>query len=62
MQQIPEVLLSFVSYKQTIQNRSALTVKQYAGDLEMFFRFVLWQRSGKPMDECDFSAVDEEFV
>ena len=62
MREMPEVLLSFVSYKQTIQNRSALTVQQYAGDLEMFFAFVLSQRGKKPMEECDVSSIDEEFV
>ncbi len=62
MREMPELLLSFVSYKQAIQNRSALTVEQYAGDLEMFFRFVISQRSGVSMEECDISSLDESLV
>lgn len=62
MQEMPEVLLSFVSYKRTIQNRSALTVEQYAGDLEMFFRHTLAERGKVPMEKTDLSEVDEEFV
>ena len=62
MQEMPEVLLSFVSYKRTIQNRSALTVEQYAGDLEMFFRHTLAERGKVPMEKTDLSEVNEEFV
>ncbi|MBO4501195.1 MAG: tyrosine recombinase XerC [Clostridia bacterium] len=62
MQEMPEVLLSFVSYKRTIQNRSALTVEQYAGDLEMFFRHVISERNRIPMEKTDLAAVDEEFI
>ena len=62
MQDTPEVLVSFISYKQAIQNRSPLTVKQYAGDLEMFFRYTLSQRKKIAYEEAALSSVDEEFI
>lgn len=62
MDEMPEVLLSFVSYKQTIQNRSKLTVKQYSLDLVMFFRYTLSQRKKLPAEKTSLSDVDEEFI
>ena len=65
MDQVPRVLRSFLSYKETIQGRSAQTVEKYASDLRIFFRFLLVSRGEKePSDweHMDLSGVDEKFI
>lgn len=56
----PEVIRTFISYKRTIQNRSALTVYQYEHDLKSFFRFIIASRAG--MDFSEISSVCLESV
>ncbi len=61
----PRVLRSFLSYKETIQGRSAQTVAKYESDLRIFFRFLLVSRGEKQpaeWEEMDLSSVDEAFI
>ncbi len=65
MERIPVVIQSFLSYKETIQGRSPLTVKEYYLDLRTFFRFLLAEREGRDLtdlEKIDISSVDERFA
>lgn len=55
METIPLIIQSFLSYKETIQGRSRLTVKEYYMDLRTFFRFLMVSRG-----EVQVSASDKE--
>lgn len=55
METIPLIIQSFLSYKETIQGRSRLTVKEYYLDLRTFFRFLMVSRG-----EVQVSASDKE--
>lgn len=66
-ERIPPMIQSFLSYKETIQGRSALTVREYYLDLRTFFRFILVSRGEVQIDPTEhdaFSAVkiDSIFV
>ena len=59
MEQIPLIIQTFLSYKETIQGRSPLTVKEYYLDLRTFFRFLLVSRGEvliSKNDADEFSA------
>lgn len=59
---LPSVVLSFLSYKLTIQNRSALTVSEYLNDLKLFFQYIAEKRdidTGERKEELTW--VDEGF-
>lgn len=65
MEDIPVVINSFLAYKETIQNCSPLTVKEYYTDLRTFFRYILAKRDGKNLSELeniDTSTVDLELA
>ena len=65
MENCPIVIRSFLSYKETIQGRSAQTVEKYESDLSIFFRFLLVSRGEKqPSDweHMDLSGVDDAFI
>ena len=65
MEKIPAVIQSFLSYKETIQGRSPLTVKEYYLDLRTFFRFLLASREDRELtdpEKIDISSVDEAFA
>ena len=70
MEQIPLIIQTFLSYKETIQGRSPLTVKEYYLDLRTFFRFLLVSRGEVLISKNDadaFSAlsiqsIDRDFV
>ncbi len=55
MHDIPEVITTFLSYKEAIQNRSPLTVSEYCRDLVTFFRYIIVSRRGG--DLTDISNV-----
>ncbi len=55
MENIPIIIQSFLSYKETIQGRSQLTVKEYYTDLRTFFRFLLVSRG-----EVELPSFDRE--
>ncbi|HBR30688.1 MAG TPA: recombinase XerC, partial [Clostridiales bacterium] len=59
--EVPVVINSFLAYKETIQNCSPLTVKEYYNDLRTFFRYIIAKRGGKDLSELeqvDISSVD----
>ncbi len=65
MEQIPLIINSFLAYKETIQNCSPLTVKEYYNDLRTFFRYIIASRNGKDLTELeriDTSQVDESLA
>lgn len=65
MERIPTVIQSFLSYKETIQGRSPLTVKEYYLDLRTFFRFLLAERGDRlitDITQIDISGIDEQFA
>jgi len=65
LEEIPTIINSFLAYKETIQNCSPLTVKEYYTDLRTFFRYIIAKRSGKDLsnlESVDISGVDEELA
>lgn len=70
MEKIPLIIQSFLSYKETIQGRSTLTVKEYYIDLRTFFRFLIVSRGEsqiassdrKAFSELSIDHVDHDFV
>ena len=61
-EKLPPLILSFISYKLNIQNRSALTVSEYLNDLKIFFLYIAEKRSiDKGEREEELSWVDEKF-
>ncbi len=59
MDNAPQVIVQFLSYKEVIQNRSPLTAIEYRRDLEMFFRYLLTKRK---VEKPDLSAIDGAFI
>ena len=65
---LPNEIVSFLSYKGAIQNRSAGTVKEYSFEICAFFRYVLALRAGKKIESLndfekeDVSTIDAAFV
>ena len=60
---IPSIILSFLSYKQTIQNCSELTVNEYYIDLRTFFRYIIAKRNNdnlNKIEKIDIMIVDEQ--
>ena len=59
---LPEYCRDFLSYLETIQNRSVQTVNEYYYDLRMFLRFVkiLKFKSNEPFDEI-YLRISEAF-
>lgn len=62
MDNTPVIITSFLAYKETIQNSSPLTVREYHLDLRTFFRYIIATREGRyiaTLEEIDISKVDE---
>ena len=57
MERIPLIIQSFLSYKETIQGRSQLTVKEYYTDLRTFFRFLIVSRGEVSISISDRDAI-----
>ncbi len=55
-EKIPIIIQSFLSYKETIQGRSRLTVQEYYMDLRTFFRFLLVSRGDVQLPDGDGDA------
>ncbi len=55
-EKIPIIIQSFLSYKETIQGRSRLTVQEYYMDLRTFFRFLLVSRGDVQLPDGDGEA------
>ena len=59
-----QLVRNFLSHKLAIEGKSPLTVKEYAYDLQTFFRYMVKRldKSQKPLEEIDISNVDIELV
>ena len=59
-----QLVRNFLSHKLTIEGKSPLTVKEYAYDLQTFFRYLVkrLENCSAPMEEIDITGVDIEFV
>ncbi len=65
MERIPTIIQTFLAYKETIQGRSPLTVKEYYLDLRTFFRYLLVSRGEVQVERGDkeaFSAISIDSV
>ncbi|MCR5485601.1 MAG: tyrosine recombinase XerC [Clostridiales bacterium] len=62
----PLIITKYLDYLIGVKNRSQLTVYNYATDLRMFFRFILYSRKLVPedteFDNIDISSVDIELI
>lgn len=61
LNEIPEPIASFLSYKRVIQNRSKLTVEEYFNDLRTFFRYIIATRQNgdtQDLTKYDISSLD----
>ena len=56
---LPQEIIQFLSYKETVQNRSPLTVAEYASDLRTFFRYLKAKRNKLKMEEVDELSIDD---
>ena len=69
-EKLPQQVRNFLSHKLTIEGKSKLTVKEYAYDLQTFFRFMvrrLNKEYGALKDKSEFvkgdlSQIDVEFI
>ena len=59
---LPDLFVSFLSYKLNIQGCSPLTVKEYLIDLRCFFRHVISEREKIPEKSADIMKVTPEFA
>ncbi|MCI8388133.1 MAG: tyrosine recombinase XerC [Clostridiales bacterium] len=59
--ELPQIVLEFVGYKQTVQGRSKLTADEYALDIRTFLRYMSAKREEldiKNMTDEEFAAID----
>jgi site-specific recombinase XerD len=54
---LPEPILTFAGYKGSIQNCSALTVREYVNDIILFFRYITVLRSGEKPERTEMTEV-----
>ena len=62
---MPDVLMAFVTYTDTIRGRSEKTAEEYFLDIRMFLRYVKAYRCGESfaaLDDIDISDVDISFL
>lgn len=63
---LPESVLDFLTYLETIKNKSSNTIDAYKKDLTVFFRFMLLYKGCVKEDiefeEIDISSVDDDFL
>lgn len=63
LEEMPEVITTFLSYKEAIQNRSPLTVSEYCRDLITFFRYIIASREGLDLTDLrDISVRDVDYA
>lgn len=58
MGNISDILSKYIFYKRTIQNCSPKTVDQYILDLTLFFRFLISEEKGIPLQSEEFNLID----
>ena len=56
---MPKEIIQFLSYKETVQNRSPLTVAEYANDLRTFFRYMKAKRNNLRAEDIDGLSIDD---
>ena len=56
---MPKEIIQFLSYKETVQNRSPLTVAEYANDLRTFFRYMKAKRNDLRAEDIDGLSIDD---
>ena len=56
---MPKEIIQFLSYKETVQNRSPLTVAEYANDLRTFFRYMKAKRNNLRAEDIDGLEIDD---
>lgn len=67
-EKLPESVLDFLNYLETIKNKSENTIKAYKKDLNIFFRFMMMYRGLVKDDEeikfeeIDTSSIDDNFL
>lgn len=64
---LPESVVDFLNYLETIKNKSNNTIEAYKKDLTIFFRFMLLYKGHVDQkkvefDEIDISSVDNAFI
>lgn len=64
---IPESMLDFLTYLETIRNKSKNTIDAYKKDLNIFFRFMMMYRGlvkdeKIKFEEIDISSIDNDFL
>ena len=60
----PQIVRNFLSHKLTIEGKSPLTVKEYAYDLQTFFRYIVkrLEHREEAMEEIDISGVTVDLI
>ena len=63
----PDIIVKFLNYKRSVQNRSEKTVYQYYHDLKSFTRFLLLSKNESkykdiPFSEIDISEADDQLL
>jgi site-specific recombinase XerD len=63
---LPDSIIDFLTYLETIKNKSENTINAYRKDLTIFFRFLLKYKglidNKTGFDEIDITSVDDEFI
>ncbi len=54
---LPEPIVTFAGYKESIQNCSPLTVREYVNDIILFFRYIIVTRRGDKPEKTEMSEV-----
>ncbi|MBO5409258.1 MAG: tyrosine-type recombinase/integrase [Clostridia bacterium] len=59
-----QLVRNFLSHKLTIEGKSPLTVKEYAYDLQTFFRYIVkrLEHRKEPLEEIDITGVTIELI
>ncbi|MBW6409541.1 tyrosine recombinase XerC [Clostridium weizhouense] len=64
---LPDSVIDFLNYLETIKNKSENTISAYKKDLTIFFRFMMLYKgmvknSKTDFDEIDITSIDDEFL
>ncbi|GAA0076420.1 tyrosine recombinase XerC [Clostridium sp. CTA-5] len=64
---LPDSVIDFLNYLETIKNKSQNTISAYKKDLTIFFRFIMLYKGmvkneKLDFDEIDITSIDDEFL
>lgn len=63
---LPQPVRNYLNYLDSVKNKSELTVLEYASDLRLFFRFLMFRRGlaapALPLEEINISNIDIDFI